>query len=124
MNSSMPTWGGSAVFDGVRWQFVTGAKFYNISLTSPEYDEWHAERCAEQWIESDAQLDARLERDNVGLSAAGAHVSRSQVQVNSPPRVAGAATRPGSATASNKYFEGNSCSRGSRGGNVSLSVPP
>ena len=30
---------------------------------SHEYECWHAERCAEQWVESDAQYDARLAKE-------------------------------------------------------------
>lgn len=42
LNPSMPTWGGSAVFDvdEQRWHLLTGAKLYNLSLTPPSYAEW------------------------------------------------------------------------------------
>ena len=41
-DSRMPTWGGSGVFEDGRWQFLTGAKLYNLSLSPPFYDEWAA----------------------------------------------------------------------------------
>lgn len=40
MNSAMPTWGGSAAFDGAQWHFLTGAKLYDRPLTAPNYEEW------------------------------------------------------------------------------------
>ena len=42
LSTAMPTWGGSAAWDGARWHFVTGAKLFNLTLTPPAYGEWNS----------------------------------------------------------------------------------